>query len=242
VNANDVRSDGLPGGPGRDASTSDPIVEPPKPSWRGRLHQIAFFAAIPAGIALIALAQGTSARVAASIYAASLVGMYGTSATYHRLARSVRSRRWLKRLDHSMIFVLIAGTSTPLALIAMHKPWSIVTLVVVWTGAGAGIAMKMLRIDGFKVLSGTLYIALGWVVILMSPQLLHELSPTSIALVLAGGLLYMVGAVVLLRRKPDPVPSTFGYHEIWHSMVVGASACHYAFVLLIVLAARPSIG
>jgi hemolysin III len=217
-------------------------VEPAKPAWRGRLHQFAFFAAIPAGIALVAVARGTSARVAASIYALSLVGMYGTSATYHRLARSVRSRRWLKRLDHSMIFVLIAGTSTPLALIVLHKPWSIITLVVVWIGAGAGVAMKMVRIDGFQVLSGTLYIALGWVVILMSPQLLHELSPTSISLVLAGGLLYMAGAVVLLRRKPDPSPATFGYHEIWHSMVVAASACHYAFVLLILMAARPAIG
>lgn len=208
------------------------------PTWRGRLHQIAFFVAIPAGVALVALARGTSARVVATVYALSLVGLYGTSAAYHRLARSPGARRWMKRLDHSMIFVLIAGTVTPVAALVLSPPWSVVLLIVVWGGAALGVALKMFVVEGFQVLTGTLYIVLGWVAILTLPQLVHRMSVASLVLVVAGGVLYTVGATVLLRRRPDPAPSTFGYHEVWHSMVVAASACHYVAVLLIVLAFR----
>jgi hemolysin III len=144
----------------------------------------------------------------------------------------------MKRLDHSMIFVLIAGTVTPVAVLVVGPPWSIVLLVVVWGGAALGIALKMFVIDGFRVLTGTLYIVLGWVAVLTLPQLVRNLSVASLVLVLAGGVLYTVGAVVLLRRRPDPAPATFGYHEVWHSMVVAGSACHYVAVLLIVLAFR----
>ena len=208
-------------------------VEPVKPTWRGRLHQAAFFVAIPAGIALVSVARGTSARVAATIYALSLIGLFGASAAYHRLARSPRSRRWLKRADHAMIFVLIAGTATPVALLALHPPWSVLMLVVVWGGAALGIALKMARVEGFRVLTGTLYIVLGWAVVLVLPQLVRGLSAASLVLVLMGGLLYTTGAIVLLRNKPDPAPATFGYHEIWHSMVIAGSACHYIAVLLV---------
>jgi hemolysin III len=225
-----------------DLSSSTTAVEPVKPTWRGRLHQAAFFLAIPAGIALVSVARGTSARVAATIYACSLVGLFGASAAYHRLARSPRSRRWLKRADHAMIFVLIAGTATPVAVLALEPPWSVLLLVAVWGGAAAGIALKLVRVDGFRVLTGTLYIALGWVALLTLPQLLHTLSPAILLLVLAGGLLYTTGAVVLLRNKPNPAPATFGYHEIWHSMVVAASACHYVAVILLVIAARSVIA
>jgi len=210
----------------------------PVPTWRGRLHQIAFFVAIPAGVALIALAKGTSAHVVAAVYALSLVGLYGTSAAYHRLARSPGARRWMRRLDHSMIFVLIAGTVTPVAALVLAPPWSIVLLVVVWGGAALGIALKMFVIDGFRVVTGTLYIVLGWVVVLTLPQLVRGLSVASLVLVVTGGILYTAGAVVLLRRRPDPSPTTFGYHEVWHSMVVAGSACHYVAVLLIVLTLR----
>ena len=208
------------------------------PTWRGRLHQIAFFVAIPAGLALIAVARGTSAHVVATVYALSLVGLYGTSAAYHRLARSPGARLWMKRLDHSMIFVLIAGTVTPVAALVLSPPWSIVLLVVVWGGAALGISLKMLVVDGFRVVTGTLYIVLGWVVVLTLPQLVRGLSVASLVLVVAGGILYTAGALVLLRRRPDPSPTTFGYHEVWHSMVVAGSACHYVAVLLIVLAIR----
>jgi hemolysin III len=217
-----------------DAGPPTDAVEPVKPTWRGRLHQAAFFVAIPAGIALVSVARGTSARVAATIYALSLVGLFGASAAYHRLARSPRSRRWLKRADHAMIFVLIAGTATPVALLALHPPWSVLMLVVVWGGAALGIALKMARVEGFRVLTGTLYIVLGWVVVLVLPQLVRGLGTASLVLVLIGGLLYTTGAIVLLRNKPDPAPATFGYHEIWHALVVVACACQYFVVLSLV--------
>jgi hemolysin III len=220
----------------------EPVAtEGPTPSWRGRTHQIAFFLAIPAGVTLVALARGSSSRLAVTIYALSLVGLYGSSAAYHRLALSPRLRRILKRLDHSMIFLLIAGTVTPVGLLVIHRPWSIVLLTVVWVGAGAGIVLKMARIDGFGLVTSILYIALGWAVVLVSPQLVRGLSPVSLSLVVAGGIIYTSGAIVLLRRKPDPAPATFGYHEIWHAMVVIASACHYFAVLLIVLPVRSAI-
>ncbi len=200
------------------------------------LHQIAFFVAIPAGVTLAFVAQRSSARIAAIVYAVSLVGVYGTSAAYHRLARSERTRRWLKRLDHSMIFVLIAGTVTPVAVLGLHAPWSLVLMIAVWGGAGAGVAMKMLQIDRFQVLSGALYIVLGWAAVLLAPQLIRGLNIRSLLLVGIGGLLYTGGAIVLLRRRPDPIPATFGYHEIWHSLVIAGSACHYVAILLLVLA------
>jgi hemolysin III len=212
---------------------------PLKPRLRGRFHQAAFFVAIPAGIVLIALAQGTTARTAAVIYALSLGGLFGVSGMYHALPFSAASRRWMKRLDHAMIFVLIAGTTTPLCLVVLQKPWSVILLLVVWGGAVAGIALKILRVEGFHGVTGTLYITLGWAVVLVSPQLVRALSPAALSLIVAGGLLYTLGAIVLLRNRPNPAPATFGYHEIWHSMVVVASACHYVAVLLIVHPARP---
>jgi hemolysin III len=229
----------------RPVAGSSPVPaadEPAKPTWRGRVHQIAFFVAIPAGIVLVAVARTMSVRVAVAIYGLSLVGLYGTSAAYHRLAWSPASRRLLKRLDHSMIFVLIAGSVTPLALVVLHRPWSFVLLFIVWAGAAVGIALKMLRIDGFRVLTGALYICLGWTVVLMGPQFVRGLSAPSLALIVIGGLLYTSGAVVLMRNKPNPRPATFGYHEIWHSMVVAASACHYTAVLLVLLPLRSRIG
>jgi hemolysin III len=211
------------------------------PSWRGRLHQAAFFAAIPAGITLVALARDASAQLAVAIYSLSLVGLYGASAAYHRLAPSPQVRQWLKRLDHSMIFLLIAGTATPIGLLVLGKPWSIMLLTIVWGGALTGIVLKMARIEGFKVLTSMLYIGLGWAVVLVAPQLVRGVSAVGLSLIVAGGLLYTCGAIVLLRRKPNPAPATFGYHEIWHAMVIAASACHYLAVLLIVLPVRSAI-
>jgi hemolysin III len=141
-----------------------------------------------------------------------------------------------------MIFVLIGGTATPIGLLALHRPWSIVMLVTVWTGVAAGVALKLLRIEGFRVLSGALYIALGWSIVLVAPQLFHGLGPASLVLLGMGGLIYTGGAIVLLRRRPNPSPTKFGYHEVWHSMVVAASACHYAAVYLLLLPARHAIG
>ena len=209
-----------------------------KPLFRGRLHQVAFFVAIPAGIALVVASPTTSARVAAIVYALALAGLYGTSALYHRLPWSPKARRWMQRLDHSMIFVLIAGTYTPFALLVLHGAAQVVVLTVVWVGAIVGVVLKMVRIDGLKAVTATLYIGLGWLAIVAAPQIYRGLSGVSIGLLLAGGLLYTAGAIMFAAKRPNPSPRVFGYHEVWHSMVIGGSACHFVVILLLILALR----
>jgi hemolysin III len=209
-----------------------------KPRMRGRLHEIAFFVSLPAGIALVALADTGKARLAAAVFAVGLAGVFGASAAYHRVAWSVPARNRMKRLDHSMIFILIAGTYTPLCLLALSGAWSVVTLATVWAGAITGIVLKQVNIDGLRRLCGFLYIALGWASIVALPQMFHVMSLTGSVLVVAGGLLYTLGAIVFAVKRPDPNPAIFGYHEIWHAFTAGAGACHYAAVLLLILAVR----
>jgi hemolysin III len=203
---------------------------------RGTLHEIAFFVSVPAGIALIALANTGKARFAAIVFATGLVGVFGASAAYHRVAWSVPARKRMKRLDHSMIFVLIAGTYTPLCLLALSGAWSVVMLATVWAGAITGIVMKQFNIDGLRRVSGFLYITLGWISIVTLPQLFHTMSVAAFTLVVAGGLLYTVGAIVFAVKRPDPNPAVFGYHEIWHAFTAGAGLCHYSAVLLLIIA------
>ena len=211
---------------------------PPIPTWRGRLHQAAFFAAVPAGVVLVLIAHGGAARVGAAIYGCTLAGLYATSATYHRVRHSPRFTRWMKRLDHAMIFLLIAGTYTPLALLALRPPWSVVVLSVVWGGGLVGATLQLLRIDGLRLLTSALYGTLGWLAIFVVPRLARVMSPAALILLFAGGLLYTGGAIVLARNRPNPIPTVFGYHEIWHACVIGASACHYSTILLLTHAAH----
>jgi hemolysin III len=203
---------------------------------RGRLHEIAFFVSVPLGIALIVLANTGKARFAAVVFATGLAGVFGASAAYHRVAWSDPARRRMKRLDHSMIFVLIAGTYTPLCLLALSGVWSVVMLATVWAGAITGIVLKQVNIDGLRRVSGFLYITLGWVSIVTLPQLFHTLSAAAFTLVVVGGLLYTLGAIVFAVKRPDPNPAVFGYREIWHAFTAGAGLCHYSAVLLLVLA------
>jgi hemolysin III len=219
------------------ASRSESDVRP-KPLLRGRLHQFAFFAAIPAGAALVAVARGSTARGSAIVYAVSLVALYGTSALYHRRNWTASGLSVIRRLDHAMIYLLIAGTYTPFSLLVLPAPWSYIVLASVWVGAICGMVLKFTRVDGFRILTAVLYIGLGWVAILTARLVLEGLSPVGLALVMSGGLLYTAGAIVLQRRSPDPSPRVFGYHEVWHSMVIGASACHYALILGLVLGSR----
>jgi hemolysin III len=204
-----------------------------KPRLRGRLHQIAFFISIPQGIAAVAAAASVVSRVAAGIYATSLAGLYGTSSLYHRLKWSPRALARMRRLDHSMIFVLIAGSYTPIALLVLHGPWSITVLALAWAGAIAGITIKILSIDRLAGFGDAMYIILGWLVIIALPQIIRGLSPVALGLFFTGGVLYTSGATVLWRRWPNPSPKWFGYHEVWHSMVIVASMCHYAAVMLL---------
>ncbi len=205
---------------------------------RGRLHEIAFFVSLPAGIALIAMADTGKARLAAVIFATGLAGVFGASAAYHRVSWSDPARKRMKRLDHSMIFVLIAGTYTPLCLLALSGVWSVVVLATVWAAAVAGIILKQVNIDGLRRVFGILYISMGWVSIVTLPQLFHTLSGAAFTLVVAGGLLYTLGAIVFAAKRPDPNPAVFGYHEIWHAFTAGAGLCHYSAVLLLILAVQ----
>jgi hemolysin III len=207
-----------------------------KPTLRGRLHQVAFFLSIPAGIALVGLARTTAARVAALIFAVTLTGLYGVSAAYHRGEWSIGAHRLMKHLDHAMIFVFIAGTYTPITLLALRPAWGIALLAMAWTGAAVGVLITVLRLERWHAVGFVMYLVLGWLAIVATPQLLHSLSRPELALLVGGGVLYTVGAVVLARRRPDPHPAVFGYHEVWHTFVVGANACHFVLIALLVSA------
>jgi hemolysin III len=210
------------------------LVGSVKPRLRGRLHQLAFFASIPAGIALVALARGVEARVSAAIFAVSLSGLYGVSALYHRGRWSDRVRLTMRRLDHSMIYVLIAGSYTPLALIALRPAWGVTLLALAWAGAAMGVLITVLRLERWPKVGFTLYLVLGWLAVIATPQLIHALTGVELALLVTGGLLYTVGAIILASKRPDPHPAIFGYHEVWHTMVVTAGASHFALILLLV--------
>jgi hemolysin III len=212
-------------------------TEPPSPRWRGRLHQAAFFVSLPAGLVLVVAASTVEARIASAVYALGLIGLFGTSAAYHRFPWSPRGKRIMKRLDHSMIFVLIAATYTPIALLVVEGTWSIALLAVVWGGAALGIALKLVRIDGLHAVSGALYIVLGWLAVAAFPAMVRGLHPVALAFIVAGGLLYTTGAIVLALRRPDPNPRVFGYHEVWHTFTIAAGTCHYVATLILVVMA-----
>jgi hemolysin III len=206
----------------------------PRPFWRGRVHLIAAAVALPAVAALIAAADTAAGRVAVAIYGATLIGLFAVSASYHRIARTPLSVKWFRRADHSMIFLLIAGTYTPICLLALPPAWGIPLLVVIWVAALGGVTMKMLRLGNGPGSSGSwLYIVMGWAAVVATPVLVSNLDLAQLALLAVGGILYTVGAVVLGRRWPDPVPHSFGYHEVWHAMTVAAGGCHFAAVALL---------
>jgi hemolysin III len=216
------------------SGTTSPGHERPKPRLRGRLHEVAFFVSIPAGFVLVVQASGSREVIAAVTYWLALSSQFGVSAAYHLGMWSEVGRERMRTLDHATIFVLIAGTYTPFCLLVLHGVAAIVVLVIVWTGAAIGIATKIYRVD-LHVVSGFLYLGLGWVAVIVFPTLVRELSTTELVLMIGGGLLYSVGALVLAVHRPNPWPRTFGYHEVWHSATIGAAACLYAAILSLFL-------
>ena len=207
-----------------------------KPRLRGVSHQWAFYVSLALGAALVLAAPAGQPRLAAAVYALSVAALFGTSALYHRITwASQAARRWMRRLDHSMIFFLIAGTYTPFALLVLHGALATVILVVVWAGAFAGIVMKLVWIDAPKALVAILYLALGWVAVAAFPTMLDELGMTGSALVAVGGLLYTAGALVYAFQRPNPVPAVFGYHEVFHALVILAAALQYAVIAFYVI-------
>ncbi len=199
-----------------------------RPAWRGRLHTWAFVGSLPLGVALVASTESPAARISAAVFVVSLAAVFGTSAAYHRLAQSPAARRIMQRLDHSMIYVLIAGTYTPLCVVALPPSTGIPLLVGAWVGAAVGVVLKVA--GRLVVLSYALYLVLGWAALLAVPGLLPRVPLAGLAFGGLGGLIYTVGAVILYRRRPDPLPSVFGFHEVWHACTIAAAALHYAMV------------
>jgi hemolysin III len=210
-------------------------VGPIKPRLRGVSHQYAFFVSLGCGVGLILAASDGRARLAASIYAVAVSALLGTSALYHRVTWRPKARRWMKRLDHSMIFVLIAGTYTPVALLALKGTLSSTILIVLWAGALGGVIFKLVWIDAPKWLFAGVYVALGLVTAAVLGELPATIGWLGVAGLAGGGLLYLVGAVIYASGRPNPWPKVFGYHEIFHALVLAAAGLHYAVIAFAVL-------
>jgi hemolysin III len=207
---------------------------PPKPLLRGWMHLVCFFLAIPAGVTVVALASSPHGRVGAGIYAVGLVALFGVSGAYHRFGWSDARRLWMQKLDHGTIFVMIAGSYTPVCLMALEGWVRPTMLAVAWTGAAVGFVLAFTGGRASRLVRGTLYIGLGWASVAAAPQLWSNMSAAELALIAVGGVLFTVGSVFLLTRWPDPFPRVFGYHEVWHVMVVVAVACHFAAITSVV--------
>jgi hemolysin III len=210
-----------------------PTAPTSRPRLRGVLHQWAFFGSLVAGTLLVLRAQNSRAMVAALVYAASLSALLGVSAMFHRVTWSPRARRWMGRLDHTMICVLIAGTFTPFALLALPETLGPTLLAVIWIGAAVGTLLHVLWADIPKWLSALSYVVLGWVGVVATPELLAQ-GWTIPMLLLVGGILYSLGAIVYALRRPNPAPAVFGYHEVFHALVVVAAGVHWAAVAMTV--------
>lgn len=222
--------------PEPDVALPAPLV---KPLLRGWLHLICFFAAVPAAVLVVALASSPRGRVGALVYAVGLVALFGVSGAYHRGRWSDTKRRLMQKLDHGTIFVMIAGSYTPLCLLVLRGWVAWVMLAVTWAMAVAGFVLAFTGGRVSRVLRGTLYIVMGWASLLAAPQLLRHLSAAELTLIAVGGVLFTVGAIFLATHWPDPFPRVFGYHEVWHVLVVAAVICHFVAIASVVRGAGP---
>jgi hemolysin III len=211
-------------------------VDPPrvKPRLRGVFHEVAFYVALVAGVALVVTADPGRARLSAVVFALCVAACFGFSALYHRPTWQPRARSWLARLDHAGIYLLIAGTYTPFGLIVMSHDWAVVVLSIVWTGAALAILLKLFWPGTPKKLSAALGLILGWVAVIAVNQFL-KLPVPALILIAIGGLAYSVGAIVYARKKPDPIPHVLGYHEVFHLLTLVAAGAQYAAIAFYVL-------
>jgi hemolysin III len=206
-----------------------------RPRLRGVFHLYAFLLFSGLGAALVASASGSRERLAAAVFGGSVALTFGVSALYHRVPWSPGARRVMRRLDHAAIFLLIAGTYTPYGLLVLTGAWQVSVLAVVWIGAALAIGQRLVWIDAPRWVSAVAGVGLGWVAVAAFPQILEATGISGTALVLAGGVLYTLGAVVYLVRRPDPAPAVFGFHELFHVLTVLAAACQYAAIAFFVL-------
>ena len=220
----------------------DPLAEPAavKPRLRGWLHLWSFVVAVAAGIVLVSLAGATvsaEAAIAVAVYSLTVCGVFGISALYHRRNWvTARARTVMKRLDHAMIFVFIAGTYTPFAVLALPERTGLIVLAVVWAGALGGVVLKVAWPNAPRWVGVPFYLALGWVAIFVVPDLLHRGGVAALVLILVGGAFYSLGAVFYALRRPVGWPATFGFHEFFHAATVIAAACHHVAIWLVLYA------
>ena len=207
---------------------------PPKPLLRGWLHAVCFFLAIPAGVTVVALATEPRGRIAALVYAVGLIALFGVSGSYHIGDWSSTKRSFMQKLDHGTIFVMIAGSYTPVCVLVLRGWMTWAMLALAWSGAAVGFALAFTGGRASRAARGTLYITLGWASVVIAPQLWRHLSVAELLLLAAGGLLFTVGSVFLFTRWPDPFPRVFGYHEVWHALVVAAVVCHFVAIASVV--------
>ncbi len=210
----------------RPSPTPSPTAAAIKPLLRGWLHLVCFVLAIPVAVLVVALATSLRARIGATVYGIGLVALFGVSGLYHRWPWSPTARHRMRCLDHATIFMMIAGSYTPLCLLVLDGWIAVAMLVTVWTGAALGATLAWSNGRRPAVVRNGLYIALGWAVVVITPQLVRRLSAVELVLIAAGGVLFTIGAVALATRRPDPFPGVFGYHEVWHTLVVAAVVCH----------------
>ncbi len=214
---------------------SGEVVPDLKPRLRGLSHAAAFVIALPLGVVLILEPETSLGRTAALVFAVSVAAMFGASGLYHSPNWPEVRRRWLRRFDHAGIFGLIAGTYTPVGLLVLHGNWRPVVLGIVWSGALAAVVFKFVWVDAPKWISAVIGVALGWVGVIVFPQLYDAIGLDGSLLIVAGGLLYTAGALVYAFRRPDPYPAVFGFHEVFHVLVIAAVACQYSAVAFFVL-------
>ena len=219
-------------------AVSNPVsVEERRPLLRGVIHQAGFVVSLVVGTLLIVGADGARDHIAAAVFAASVAICFGASALYHRVTWTPPVRLWMRRVDHAGIYVLIAGTYTPVCLLALSGAWRWTVLAIVWAGAGAAIIFKFAWVAAPKWLAAATGLALGWVGVVAFPKLATTLDPAAVVLLGVGGLVYTAGAVVYVRRKPNPAPAVFGYHEVFHAMTIVAVACQYVAIAFFIVRA-----
>lgn len=239
VSADDQRGPNLPHVPVIDASLPNP--DEVKPTWRGWIHAGTTPITIVAGIVLVAAAHGTAAKLSTAVFALTSLLLFGISALYHRFNWSPRARILLKRMDHANIFLLIAGSYTPIATLALPPEKGSLLLTLVWSGAVIGIGFRVFWIHAPRWLYVLLYIALGWAAVMYLVDIFQANSVT-MTLIIVGGLLYTGGAVVYAMKKPNPVPGHFGFHEIFHVCTVLAFLCHWTGIFLLAIDPVYNIG
>ena len=207
-----------------------------KPALRGLFHQIAFIVAVPALLVLVGVARTETARIAAIVYGLGVCALYGVSSSYHRFRWSPAAQERMKRADHGTIFVMIAASYTPVCLLLLRGPTGVGLLIGVWICAAAGLTLALVGIAERPYVGFICYLVMGWLALIGAPELIRRATPGEMALLVTGGVVYTLGAVVLARRWPDPIPHIFGYHEVWHTFVVAGTTCHLIVIVALLRA------